>query len=91
MSGPGEDFRHVFEEHLEMFGEDFQISGETKRGVFSDHKGKIKISFLPNEFAVKAGDTAIRWASEKKYKVVSAELDIVAGVPMAFDVFVRPT
>lgn len=56
----GEGFREAFKEHLEVFGEDFQIAGETKRGVFSDEE-EMKVSFLPQEFAMKPGDQIIRW------------------------------
>ena len=89
-NGTGEDFREAFEEHLEVFGEDFHIAGETKRGVFSDEKGSVKISFLPAEFAVKMGDVVPRWATEEKFSVVSAKVEAIAGVIVSFEVIVVP-
>jgi len=60
MSEVGNDFRDAFAEHLEMFGEDFHAGGETRRGVYSDHKGVKKISFAPGEFPLRAGNTIKR-------------------------------
>lgn len=89
-SEAGEGFRDAFKEHLDVFGEDFHVAGETKRGVFSDHKGTMKVSFPPGEFALKAGDVVTRWATEEKYSVVSAKAEAIAGVPVSFDVIVAP-
>lgn len=86
----GEGFRDAFKEFLDEFGEDFHVAGETKRGVFSDHKGTTKISFLPGEFAVKADDVVTRWTTEAKYSVVSAKTEAIAGVVVSFDVMVVP-
>jgi plastocyanin len=78
----------AFKEHLDFFGEDFHIAGETKRGSLSANKDKI--SFLPEEFAVAPGDPVTQWATEKKYTVVSAKLEALAGEPVSFDVFIKP-
>jgi len=86
----GEGFREAFKAHLGVFGEDFHVAGETKRGVFSDHKGTMKVSFPPGEFAVKAGDVVTRWATEEKYRVVSARAHAIAGVVVSFDAVVVP-
>ena len=86
----GDDYREAFKEHLDAFGEDFHVAGETKRGAFSDQKGKIKVSFPPGEFAVKAGDVVTRWATEEKYSVVSAKAYAIAGVVVSFDVTLTP-
>ena len=54
----GRDFRHAFEDSLKVFGEDFHVSGETKRGIFDDRATK-RINF-PEEFPLKPGDTLLR-------------------------------
>jgi hypothetical protein len=38
MNGPGQLLQQAFREHMEHFGEDFHVGGETRRGVYSDHK-----------------------------------------------------
>jgi hypothetical protein len=84
MSEVGEGFRDAFKEHMEVFGEDFHAGGETRRGVYSDHKGIKKITFAPGEFSLKAGDMIKRWATEEDFRVVSAKTDAVAGTPTNF-------
>jgi hypothetical protein len=86
----GETFREVFKEHLDVFGEDFHVAGETKRGVFSDDKGIMMVRFPPEEFALKPGETITRWATEEKYSVVSAKAHAIAGMVVSFDVIVAP-
>lgn len=80
----------AFKEHLDFFGEDFHVAGETKRGSLST-TGPLKISFLPEEFEIKPGDVVTRWATEEKFSVVSAKLDAApGGEAFSFDVFVQP-
>lgn len=86
----GNSFRRAFEDSVKIFGEDFHVAGETKRGVFSDHKGTMTVSFPPEEFSINSGDTITRWASEEKYSVVSAKPQVIAGVVISFDVVVAP-
>jgi hypothetical protein len=90
MNGVGEGAREAFKQHMEHFGEDFHVSGETRRGVYSDHKGVKKISFLPSEFPLQAGDIIKRWATEENFKVVSAKSEAVAGVVYNFHAVVIP-
>jgi hypothetical protein len=86
----GEMMRDAFEEHFEQFGEDFHVDGETKRAVFSDHKGVMKITFLPGEFSLRNGAIIKRWATETDYVVVSTKQNAVAGVVISFEAIVRP-
>jgi hypothetical protein len=90
MSQAGEMMRRGFETHMRVFGEDFHVDGETRKGVYSDHKGVKKISFLPGEFPLKAGDIIRRWATEENYRVVSAKAEAVAGVVINFHAVVLP-
>lgn len=86
----GKLMRAAFEEHMAHFGEDFHAAGETRRGVYSDHKGIKKISFLPGEFPLRAGDIIKRWATEENYQVLSAKAEAVAGVVINFHAVVLP-
>jgi hypothetical protein len=86
----GDEMRYAFNETLDLAGEDFHVSGQTRRGFYSDHKGEKRISFQPGEFALKAGDIIIRWANEKRYKVVSVDQDVVAGTIVSFYAVVLP-
>jgi hypothetical protein len=85
----GELARRAFEMHLKHFGEDFHVGGETKRAVYSNHKGVMKITFPPGEFALKSGDTIKRWATEENFKVVSTKPTAVAGVVISFEAIVE--
>jgi hypothetical protein len=80
MNGIGEGMRGAFKQHMEHFGEDFHVSGETRRGVYSDHKGVKKISFSPGEFPLRPGDVIKRWATEENFKFLSAKSEAVPGV-----------
>jgi len=82
--------RRGFEEHLKVFGEDFQVGEETKRAVFSDHKGVTKITFAPIKFALKSGDILKRVASDEAFRVISTKTDIVAGIMVSFEAVVLP-
>jgi hypothetical protein len=84
MHGVGEGMLEAFKEHMGVFGEDFHAGGETRRGVYSDHKGVKKISFLPGEFPLRAGDVIKRWATEENFKVLFAKSEAVAGVIINF-------
>jgi hypothetical protein len=90
MNGVGDGLRDAFKQHMDVFGEDFHVSGETRRGVYSDHKGIKKISFLPGEFPLRAGDIIKRWATEENFKVLSAKSEAVAGVIINFHAVVIP-
>ena len=48
--------RKAFQFQLKQFGEDFHASGETRKGIYSDHEGVKKITFPPDEFPLRAGD-----------------------------------
>jgi hypothetical protein len=86
----GELARRAFEQHLKHFGEDFHVAGETKRAVFSDHKGVMKITFPPGEFSLNAGDIIKRWATEENFRVVSTKPKAVAGMMISFEAIVSP-
>jgi hypothetical protein len=89
MSQAGDMLRRGFETMtMKQRGEDFHVGSETRRGVYSDHKGVKKISFLPGEFPLKAGDIITRWASEEKFTVVSAKQQVEAGVAICFQAVV---
>jgi hypothetical protein len=91
MSGQaGELARRAFEQHLKHFGEDFHVAGETKRAVFSNHKGVMKITFPPGEFALNAGDIIKRWVTEENLRVVSTKPKAVAGIMISFEAIVLP-
>ena len=64
----GDLMREAFKEHLNVFGEDFHAAGETKRAVFSDHKGVMKITFPPGEFASPSGSITKRWATKETWR-----------------------
>jgi hypothetical protein len=91
MSEIGDGMRGAFKEHMNEFGEDFHAAGETRRGVYSDHKGIKKISFLPGEFPLRTGDIIKRWATEENYQVVTANSEAVAGTIINFHAIVLPT
>jgi hypothetical protein len=90
MNEAGELMRYAFEEHMKVFGEDFHAGGETRRAVYSDHKGIKKISFLPGEFPLRVGDVIKRWTTEENFKVVSAKDEAVAGAIINFHAVVLP-
>jgi len=90
MNGIGEGMRGAFKQHMEHFGKDFHVSGETRRGVYSDHKRVKKISFLPGEFPLRPGDVIKRWATEENFKVLSAKSEAVAGVIINFHAVLTP-
>ena len=81
--------REAERECLEVFGEDFDVNGETRRGVFSNNRRVSKITFPPIWFPLKEADTIKRLVNQRDYVVVYADWNVVAGVPVSFVATVR--
>ena len=81
--------KQAFQFQLREFGEDFHAGGETRKGIYSNKDGAMKITFPPEEFPLGAGDVIKRWATEEDFKVLFVKPIAVAGVRISFQAIVQ--